>query len=176
MANEDDYPEGRIGLFEAMYSARAMRWLKPDPVPPQLIQRILDAAIQSPNAGNRQSWLFMVVLDAEQRRRIGAIYYKVSQWVLQRYQHQGKPAYLPQAEYDHMMSGGIHLYEHMGDAPVLIIPCLRINPVELPPEIPADVRSAMREAFPWTAGASIYPAVQNIVLACRALGLGTVLT
>ena len=70
----------------------------------------------------------------------------------------------------------IHLYEHMGDAPVLLIPCLRISPVELPVEIPAEVGSAMTEASPWTAGASIYPAVQNIILACRALGLGTVLT
>jgi nitroreductase len=165
-----------ISLFEAMYSARAMRWLKTDPVPPQLIQRILEAAIRAPNAGNRQSWLFMVVQDAEQRRRIGAIYYRVSQWVLQRYQHQGKPTNQSQAEYDRMMSGGIHLYEHMGDAPVLLIPCLRISPVKLPVEIPAEVGSAMTEAFPWTAGASIYPAVQNIILACRALGLGTVLT
>ncbi|HEX8895806.1 MAG TPA: nitroreductase family protein [Terriglobales bacterium] len=165
-----------ISLFEAMYSARAMRWLKPDPVPPQLIQRILEAAIRAPNAGNRQSWLFMVVVDADQRRRIGAIYYRVSQWVLQRYQHQGKPANQSQAEYDRMMSGGVHLYEHMGDAPVLLVPCLRISPVELPAAIPAEVRSAMTEASPWTAGASIYPAVQNIILACRALGLGTVLT
>jgi len=174
--NNDHCIESEIGLFEAMYSARAMRWLKPDPIAPELIQRILEAAIQAPNAGNRQSWLFMVVRDAEQRRRIGAIYHRVSLWVLQRYQHQRKPAYQSQAEYDHMMSGGVHLYEHMGDAPVLLIPCLRINSMEPPAEIPAEVRSAMTEASPWTAGASIYPAVQNILLACRALGLGTVLT
>ena len=172
----DHIVESGITLFEAMYSARAMRWLKPDPVPPQLIQRILEAAIQAPNAGNRQNWLFMVVQDAEQRRRIGAIYYKVSQWVLQRYHHQNRPAHQSQAEYDRMMSGGVHLYEHMGDAPVLLVPCLRLNPVELPAEIPAEVRSAMMAASPWTAGASIYPAVQNIILTCRALGLGTVLT
>ena len=176
MMDKDQSIEDGISLREAMYSARAMRWLKPDPVAPELIKRILEAAIQAPNAGNRQSWLFMVVRDVEQRRRIGAIYHRVSLWVLQRYQHQTRPAYQSQAEYDRMMSGGVHLYEHMGDAPVLLIPCLRINLVELPAEIPADVRSAMREAFPWTAGASIYPAAQNIVLACRALGLGTVLT
>jgi nitroreductase len=174
--NNDHGIEGGISLFEAMYSVRAMRWLKPDPVAPELIQRILEAAIQAPNAGNRQSWLFMVVRDAEQRRRIGAIYHRVSLWVLQRYQHQTKPAYQSRAEYDRMMSGGVHLYEHMGDAPVLLIPCLRITPAELPAEIPAEVRSAMMEAYPWTAGASIYPAAQNIILACRALGLGTVLT
>jgi nitroreductase len=174
--DNDQNVGNEISLFEAIYSARAMRWLKPDPVPPRLIQRILEAAIRAPNAGNRQSWLFMVVQDAEQRRRIGAIYCRVSQWVLQRYQHQGRPPNQSQAEYDRMMSGGVHLYEHMGDAPVLLIPCLRINAVELPAEIPAEVRFAMTAASPWTAGASIYPAVQNIILACRALGLGTVLT
>jgi nitroreductase len=159
-----------------MYSARAMRWLKPDPVPAQLIEKILEAAIRAPNAGNRQNWLFMVVQDADQRRRIGAIYYKVSQWVLQRYRHTGKPDNQSEAEYKRMMSGGVHLYEHMGDAPVLLIPCLKITPPELPAEIPPEIRSAMMEASPWTAGASIYPAVQNIILACRGLGLGTVLT
>ena len=174
--DNDHSIESGISLFKAMYSARAMRWLKPDPVAPELIKRILEAAIQAPNAGNRQSWLFMVVRDAEQRRRIGAIYHRVSLWVLQRYQHQSRPAYQSQAEYDRMMKGGDHLYERMGDAPVLLIPCLRINPVELPADIPAEVCSAMMEASPWTAGASIYPAVQNIILACRALGLGTVLT
>lgn len=165
-----------IGLFEAMYSARAMRWLKPDPVPAPLIARILEAATRAPSAGNSQKWLFVVVRDAGQRRRIGEIYRRVSLWVLQRYQHVGKPAYQSQVQYDLMMKSGMHLYEHMADAPVLLIPCLKLTPVELPAEIPEEVRCAMREAAPWTAGASIYPAVQNIILACRALGLGTVLT
>jgi nitroreductase len=64
----------------------------------------------------------------------------------------------------------------MAEAPVLLIPCLRLSAVELPAETPAEIRLAMTEAAPSTAGASIYPAVQNIILACRALGLGTVLT
>jgi len=166
----------QIGLFDAMYSARAMRWLKPDPVPPELIARILVAATQAPNAGNAQNWLFMVVQDAQQRRRIGEIYRRVSQWVGKRYEHQRRPAHISQAQYDRMMKAGKHLYEHMGDAPVLLIPCLRLDPLDLPPEIPAEVAAAMHAARPWTAGASIYPAVQNIVLACRALGLGTVVT
>jgi nitroreductase len=165
-----------IALFEAMYSARAMRWLKPDPVPASLIARILDAAIRAPSAGNSQRWIFVVVRDAEQRRRIGEIYRRVSLWVLQRYQHQGKPAGQSQTQYDLMMKGGLHLYDHMADAPVLLVPCLRFDPVELPETIPEEVRAAMRAAAPWTSGASIYPAVQNIILACRALGLGTVLT
>lgn len=166
----------RIGLFEAMYSARAMRMLKPDPVPSHLIAQILEAATQAPSAGNAQNWLFVVVCDPAQRRRIGEIYLRVSRWVWERYQQQPRPAHLSEAQYEHMMKAGRHLYEHMADAPVLLFPCLRLRPVELPPTIPPDIRLAMKEASPWTAGASIYPAVQNIILACRALGLGTVLT
>jgi nitroreductase len=176
MINQNDSADDQIRLFEAMYSARAMRWLKPDPVPARLIARILEAATQAPSAGNKQNWLFVVVCDAEQRRRIGEIYAKVSRWVRERYQHQSRPEHVSQEQHDRMMKGGVHLHEHMGDAPVLLIPCLRMTSSELPGEIPADVRLAMKEASPWTAGASIYPAVQNVILACRALGLGTVLT
>jgi nitroreductase len=176
MSDQNGKFKNDIRLFEAMYTARAMRWLKPDPVPDEMIEQILEAAIQAPNAGNRQNWLFMVVRDTEQRRRIGEIYRRVSLRVLQRYQHFGRPANQSEAEYERMMQGGMHLYEHMRDAPVLLIPCLRIAAFELPDEIPAEIQTAMRSAAPWTAGASIYPAVQNIILACRALGLGTVLT
>ena len=56
-----------IGLFEAIHSARAIRHFRPDPVPRELITKILDAAIQAPSAGNNQNWLFVVVTDAEQR-------------------------------------------------------------------------------------------------------------
>ena len=173
---EQHSDNGDIGLFETIDTARAMRWLKADPIPDDVIEQILEAAIKAPYAGNRQNWLFMIVRDPEQRKRIGDIYQRVSAWVLKRYQRQGKPADQSAAEYEHMMKGGMHLYEHMKDAPVLLIPCLRIVPAQLPDEIPPEIQTAMREAAPWTAGASIYPAVQNIILACRALGLGTVLT
>ena len=56
-----------IGLFETMYSARALRRLKPDPVPDDIITKILDAAIRAPSAGNSQHWAFVVVRDPEQR-------------------------------------------------------------------------------------------------------------
>ena len=67
-----------ISLFEAMYSARALRRLKPDPVPEALLTKILDAAIRAPSAGNAQSWSFVVVRDRQQRARLGAIYRKAS--------------------------------------------------------------------------------------------------
>ncbi len=61
-------PTTEIGLFEAIYSARSLRRLKPDPVPDALITRILDAAIRAPSAGNAQNWAFIVVRTAETRR------------------------------------------------------------------------------------------------------------
>ena len=63
-----------IGLFEAMYSARAIRKLSSDPVPEELITRVLEAATQASSAGNAQNWVFMVVRDPELRAKIGAIY------------------------------------------------------------------------------------------------------
>ena len=67
-----------IALFEAMHSARALRRLKPDPVPQELLTKVLDAAIRAPSAGNAQSWSFVVVREREQRARLGAIYRKAS--------------------------------------------------------------------------------------------------
>ena len=68
-----------IGLFEAMYTARALRRLKPDPVPEALINKVLDAAIRAPSGGNAQNWIFIVVRDAAQRR----LAWKVSETVEQ---------------------------------------------------------------------------------------------
>ena len=59
-----------LDVFEAIHTARALRRLKPDPVPENLITRILDAAIRAPSAGNAQNWAFIVVRDPEQRRKL----------------------------------------------------------------------------------------------------------
>ena len=77
------------------------------------------------------------------------------------------------------MASGAYLWEHMSDAPVIMIPCLR-RPVIPPREsLPAAIRAHYDEELAYLArirGASIYPAVQNLILACRALGLGTTIT
>src|SRR5580698_3294798 len=67
-----------ITLFEAMYSARSIRKLSPDPVPEALVTRVLEAATQAPSGGNAQDWVFVVVRDPELRQKIGAIYRKGS--------------------------------------------------------------------------------------------------
>ena len=168
-----------IDLFEAIYTARAQRRLRPDPVSEDLITRVLDAAIRAPSAGNAQNWHFVVVRDAGQRHRVGALYRKASEIAAAVYKARGQPAHLTHAQWQRMMTGGAHLWNHMGDAPVLLVPCLRQR------DMPAcdALDPAWREHYDSERaylnairGASIYPAVQNVILACRAFGLGTVIT
>jgi len=168
-----------VGLFEAMYSARALRRLKPDPVPDEVITKVLQAGIQAPSGGNAQNWFFIAVRDRVQRQRLGAVYRKASDEVAEIYAARGRPDHMTDQQYRRLMAGGAYLWEHMADAPVLLVPCLRKR--DMPPReaLPAsvaqryDVHLAHQERI---RGSSIYPAIQNIVLACRGLGLGTVIT
>jgi nitroreductase len=168
-----------IGLFEAMYTARALRRLRPDPVPEEVLTRVLDAAIRAPSAGNAQNWAFVVVRDAELRQRLGAVYRKASDIASAMYAARERPAHMSEGQYRKMMSAGAYLWDHMGDAPVLLVPCARDRPPPrreaLPPGLQADFEQEIRY-IDRIRGASIYPAVQNVILACRALGLGVVLT
>jgi nitroreductase len=168
-----------IGLFEAIHTARALRRLKPDAVPEALITQILDAAIRAPSAGNAQNWSFVVVRDPEVRRGLGAVYAKASKIAEAMYAARGKPAHLTERQYRLMMTRGAYLWEHMGDAPVILIPCLHRPVVPSADSLPPEMRASHDAEFAYVSrvrGASIYPAVQNIILACRALGLGTTIT
>ncbi|MBV8402175.1 MAG: nitroreductase family protein [Acetobacteraceae bacterium] len=168
-----------IGLFEAIYSARSLRRLKADPVPEGLITRILDAAIRAPSAGNAQNWVFIVVRDPEQRRKLGAIYRKASDIAAQVYRARNRPDHMTEQQWGQLLSSGAYLWEHMGQAPVILVPCLKKRDMPpataLQPEIQARYQDEL-EYLDRIRGARIYPAVQNIILACRALGLGTVIT
>ncbi len=168
-----------LEFFDIIYSARSLRRFKPDPVPEELITRILDAAIRAPSGGNAQGWGFVVVRDATLRRRLGAIYRKASDIAEAVYAARGRPPHLTEAQYARFMASGVHLWNHMGDAPVILVPCLRPPSMPLPDALPASVVARYDQELAYMErirGASIYPAVQNILLACRALGLGTVLT
>jgi nitroreductase len=168
-----------IGLFEAIHTARSIRRLKPDPVPEPLITQILDAAIRAPSGGNAQNWAFIVVREAERRRRLGEIYRKASDIAEAVYAARGRPAHLTEAQYRRLMAAGAYLWDHLGEAPVILVPCLRQPNVPPREALPAPVAARYEDELAYAdriRGASIYPAVQNILLACRALGLGTVLT
>jgi nitroreductase len=168
-----------LGIFDAIYTARALRRLKPNPVPDELITKVLDAAIRAPSGGNAQNWIFLVVRDQDQRDRLGAVYRKASDEVAEIYAARGRPAHLSEDQYQRLMDGGKYLWEHMGEAPVILVPCLRAR--DMPPRdaLPDQVAARYEAHLAYQErirGASIYPAVQNILLACRALGLGTVIT
>ena len=168
-----------IALFEAMYTARALRRLRPDPVPEELITRVLDAAIRAPSGGNAQNWVFIVVRDAEKRRQLGAVYRKASDEVSAIYAARGRPAHQTEAQYERLMAGGAYLWDHLGEAPVLLVPCVRTRAMPPRESLPPEVQARYPEHLAYQErirGASIYPAVQNIILACRGLGLGTLIT
>ena len=168
-----------IGLFEAIYSARSLRRLKPDPVPDEILSKILDAAIRAPSAGNAQHWAFVLVREPEQRRKLGAIYRKASDIASAIYRARGRPAHMSEEQYRKFLAAGSYLWDHMGEAPVLLVPCLRERAPPPRASLPDWVGARYEQELAYERrirGASIYPAVQNIMLACRAFGLGTVIT
>lgn len=142
-----------MDVFEAIATTRAMRRLDTSkPVSDADILTIVDAATKAPTGGNSQPVRWMVVRDADKRRRLGAIYRECWQPVHDFY----AAAATDNPATARMLRSADHLGEHMGDAPVIIIPCSR-----------GQVGQAE---------SSVFPAVQNLFLAARALGLGTTLT
>jgi nitroreductase len=163
-----------IGLFDAIHTARALRRFKPEPVPKELITQILEAASCAPSGGNVQEWIFAVITNPEQRRRVAEVYAKASKLVRPFYENRPTPEHMSADEERHLRESGFYLHDHMEEAPVLMLVCGRERqPRTTLPGVEPD--SILRNAL-CTTMASIYPAVQNIILACRALRLGTVLT
>jgi len=164
-----------MALFEAIYSAGAIRKFRPDPVPDEIITKVLDAAIRAPSGSNTQAWLFVVVKDAEKRRQLGAVYKKTSEILMKLYAGMPRPEHIDEKKYARFMQAVMHLFEHMGEAPVLLVPCLRTSMWSGAAALPDDLKTRMA-GLGRIAGSSIYPAIQNVILACRAFGLGTTLT
>ena len=143
--------ETDIGLFEAIDSQRAIRLYKADPVPPELIERVIEAAIRAPSSGNRQKWGFVVVRDPELKLRIADCYRRnITPGIV-----SNRPP-----EDQKMWDETKHLADHLHEVPVLILACIEDD------GRPDD----------FARGATIYPSVQNMLLAARALGLGSCLT
>jgi nitroreductase len=148
-------------LFEIMRTTRAMRRLKPDPVPDDLVRKILEAGVCAPSGGNNQTWRFIVLKDPAVKLAVQKLYKRAYDEVIgPRYATQAPPPGSDSAKYARQAAAVAYLTEHFHEAPVWIVCCL------------------MDGTAPPTrmSGASIYPAVQNMLLAARALGLGSTLT
>ncbi len=145
-----------MDVFEVMGTCRAIRQLKSDPVPAELIDRVLWAATRAPSPGNSQGWDFVVLDDAAKKARIASA---VQAAMLKRVAAMPRPDRTMRL----MLDGTAAMITALGDAPVIIFVT---GPVIYPPAAPM-------EQFTWSA---LYPAAQNILLAARALGLGSVFT
>ena len=149
-----------LSMDEVMTTTRAMRRLKPDPVPDEDLRDIVAAATQAPSGANRQSWAFVIVSDAELRRRLAQHYRELGN-ALFRDTVLADPGLPPDQR--KVYQGAMHLVDHLGEAPAIIAACMR-GPLPTSPEGAAAYYG------------SIFPAVQNLMLAARARGLGTTLT
>ena len=150
-----------MDFFEVVTTQRAMRRLKSEPIPEPLLRQIMDAAVCAPSGGNRQGWRFIVARDPATRVRLGQLYREGWGELLKLPYYANavkEPAGSPVRR---MVDSAAHLAEHMGEAPVIIVPCITLEPGVKPTII---------------TGSSIYPAVQNIMLAARCLGIGSCLT
>ena len=148
-----------LSLHEAIFTTRAMRRLKPDPVAAQDLEYIVEAATMAPSAGNRQFWGFVVVTDPVVRERIGAAHREVGE----AYIRDGVLAEADLADdIRRVYTRAMHTVEHLGEAPAIIVACLQMP-------VPDDAATASG-LF-----GSIFPAVQNLMLAARSRGLGTTL-
>src|SRR5947208_14901757 len=143
-------------LFEIVRTTRSMRWLKPDPVPNELIRKILEAGVCAPSGGNMQRWRFLVIRDPKVKETVGALYKRAwDQQVAPRYR-SGEPAPgMSRERFLRLLDAAEYLAAHIHDAPVWIVPCLAGG---------TPIR---------TSGSSIYPPVQNPVLAPAPFGHGT---
>jgi nitroreductase len=146
-----------ISVLEALHSTPARRYLSSDPIPDEIIWELLDAAVRGPSGGNSQLWAWIVVRDPEKKRQI-------AEW----YREGWEAVYGPRREKE--LNGDAttrrtylsaeHLAHHLEDAPVWIVPAL------LGPGGSKNPRL----------GSSIYGAVQQLMLAARAYGIGATLT
>jgi nitroreductase len=140
------------GFFTVVRAQRACRVFRDEPVDDALVARVLEAATFAPSAENRQPWEFVVVRDTERRKRIGELMRRA--WEGGGREHsRSRLSATVFAEVDRGATGSISA------APVLIV-------------VAADTRRGL----PATVPSSIFPAVQNLLLAAGAVGLGAALT
>jgi len=147
-------------LGEAMETQRAIRRLKPDPVDDEVLLRCIELATRAPSGGNLQKWHWIVVRDPAVKAKLARLY-RMS-WAL--YGRAGRMATRGNDRMGRVIDAVQWQVDNFEDVPVLVVACLggfRLN------------------AFPVMASTyygSIYPAIQNFLLACRAEGLGAALT
>ncbi|MBI1182269.1 MAG: nitroreductase [Alphaproteobacteria bacterium] len=152
-----------MDVFEAMETCRAIRFFKNDPVPDELVEKVLYAATRAPSPGNSQGWDFIVVTDPEIKKTLSTRITEVIDATVESIQKSMGGMEALDDVNRRMLQGTQNMARTLGDIPVIILVC---GKKVYPPQAPS-------EQFVWSA---LYPAAQNILLAARALGLGTCFT
>ena len=158
-----------VDLYEAMSTLRAVRRLKPDAVPAEVLGRVLQAAAWAPTGGNVQPFRIVAVKQPALKQGLGDLYH--AEW---HEYSKGHIAAMPgmreaaREQMAKMLKAGDYLASHMAETPVILVFCFN-------PDYMAITDSGLgRPSI--VGGGSVYTAVQNVMLACRAEGLGCVLT
>src|SRR5262245_65773612 len=112
-------------FFKTVTTQRAMRRLKADPIPDAVLRQIMDAAICAPSGGNRQGWSFLIVRDAAKRARLGELYREAWGELVKTPYYPGALSAPPDSREGKMLASARHLADHLGEAPVLILACVR---------------------------------------------------
>ncbi len=160
-----------MDLYDAMSSLRAVRRLRPDPIPDDVLERVLQAGCWAPTGGNQQPWRVVVVRDPEKKQQLADIYRpeweRYAEGFVERIEASGVTGEAL-AKWRRVTAAGDYLAEHMGDAPAILLFCA--NPKMM------AITDARLDRISMVGGGSVYPAVQNVMLACVAEGLGCALT
>jgi nitroreductase len=156
-------------LYETMSTLRAVRKLRTDPIPDDVLERVLQAACWAPTGGNQQPWRVVVVTDPEKKAALQEIYRP--EWQTYSAGFVGRLSGLPPDELEkwkRVAAAGDHLADHLHEAPAILLFCA--NPKMM------AITDAKLDRISMVGGGSVYPAVQNAMLACVAEGLGCTLT
>ena len=146
-------------LEEAMRTQRAIRRLRDDPVDDALVLHLIELALKAPVGSNAQNWEFVVVRDREVKRQLG----RLNRQAWRVYGGIGKLVMRRRPNMLRIIKAVDWQARHFEDIPVVVVACMR------GPRLPLPALAATSYY------GSIYPAVQNLLLAARAAGLGAAL-
>jgi nitroreductase len=145
-----------VPLLEGIRTCRHIRRLRPDPVPEALVRKVCEAGTFAPSGGNRQPWIFVAVTDAERRAFVAERYRSAfTRYIAPALAAARDPAF-PEARRRNLRAA-LHLAEHLHEAPIHLF-----------------VAGWTRRGEPQAQ--ALFPCIQNVLLACRAVGLGASLT
>lgn len=161
MPSYDEVADGlRMPVVEAMETQRAIRRLRSDPVDDATVRRLLELAVKAPTGSNLQAWEFVVVRDPDVKHQLARLNRQA--WAV--YKRMNRRRARANYKIERILDAVQWQADHFEEVPVIIVACLRGSR----PVLPAVGASSYY--------GSIFPAVQNLLLAARALGLGAALT